>query len=135
MTLPEIEFGPVLTYFRDHYPTQITNRQLARLAHMSVRAFERKFHSSFHLTPQKYLRKLRLRIAARALVYTKQSLATVALTSGFVDQSHFSRAFRKQFGRTPKDYRAHYSSDDEDAGPGTKPAAAKQASISPVSLL
>jgi hypothetical protein len=43
---------------RDHYRSPITNRQLARLAHMSVRAFEREFQGSFHLTPQKYLRKL-----------------------------------------------------------------------------
>ena len=30
---------------------------------MSVRAFERKFRASFHLTPQKYLRKLQMRMA------------------------------------------------------------------------
>src|SRR5271165_7077396 len=51
------EFGPALAHIRDHFHTPISNQQLARLAHMSVRAFERKFRSSFHLTPQKYLRK------------------------------------------------------------------------------
>src|SRR5262249_9685540 len=76
--VPGTEFGPVLAYLRDHYHAPITNLQLARLAHMSVRAFERKFRSSFHLTPQKYLRKLRMRMASRALVYTNQSLANVA---------------------------------------------------------
>src|SRR5580704_9156058 len=43
-TVPGSEFGPVLAYMRDHYFAPITNVQLARLAHMSVRAFERKFH-------------------------------------------------------------------------------------------
>ena len=57
---------------RDHYHAPITNQQLARLAHMSVRAFERKFRASFHLTPQKYLRKLQMRMASRALVYTER---------------------------------------------------------------
>ena len=64
---PGSEFGAVLAYMRDHYQAPITNRQLARLAHMSVRAFERKFRGSFHLTPQKYLRKLQMRMASRAL--------------------------------------------------------------------
>ena len=57
-TLPGSEFGPVLAHMRDHYNAPITNQQLAKLADMSVRTFERKFQSSFHLTPQKYLRKL-----------------------------------------------------------------------------
>ena len=68
----------------------MTNEQLARLAHMSVRAFERKFRGSFHLTPQKYLRKLQMRMASRALVYTSQPLAEVAVGCGFADQSHFT---------------------------------------------
>ena len=102
------EFGPVLSYMRDHYDSPITNRQLARLAHMSVRAFERKFRGSFHLTPQKYLRKLQMRMASRLLVYTGQSLAEVALGCGFADQSHFTREFRRHFGRTPREYREHY---------------------------
>jgi AraC-like DNA-binding protein len=101
---------------------------------MSVRAFERKFHSSFYLTPQKYLRKLRMRMASRALVYTNQSLANVALNCGFVDQSHFSREFRRHFGRTPRDYRAHYALGSDDAAPGTNPAAVEQSSVGPPPL-
>jgi AraC-like DNA-binding protein len=126
--VPGTEFVPVLAYLRDHYDAPIINQQLARLAHLSVRAFERKFRSSFHLTPHKYLRKLRLRMASRALVYTNQSLANVALNCGFVDQSHFSREFRRHFGRTPRDYRAHYSLGSDDAAPGTNPAAVEQSS-------
>lgn len=120
------EFGPVLAYLRDHFQSPITNRELARLAHMSVRAFERKFQLSFHLTPQKYLRKLRMRMASRALVYTRQSLADVAIGCGFSDQSHFTREFRRQFGRTPRDYREHYTRGGGDAAPITNPAAVEQ---------
>ena len=54
------------------------------------------------------LRKLRLRIASRALIHTEGSLSEIALSSGFADQSHFSREFRRQFGRTPREYREHY---------------------------
>jgi AraC-like DNA-binding protein len=76
---------------------------------MSLRAFERRFQSAFHLTPQKFLRKLRLRIASRALMNTDESLSEIALKCGFADQSHFSREFRRHFGRTPRGYREHYT--------------------------
>jgi AraC-like DNA-binding protein len=124
--VPGTEFGKVLAHMRDHYGTTITNPQLARLAHMSVRAFERKFHSTFHLTPQRYLRKLRMRLASRALVYSEQSLAEVALSCGFVDQSHFAREFRRHFGRTPRNYREHYSRTRYRAASGTNSAARQQ---------
>jgi len=102
------QFGTVLNYFRDHYQDPISNIELARLARMSLRAFERKFSRSFHLTPQKYLRKVRLQIASRVLLHRERSLAEVALSCGFADQSHFTREFRRLFGRTPRDYREHY---------------------------
>jgi AraC-like DNA-binding protein len=101
-------FEPALAYMRDYYHRVITNQQLASISKMSLRAFERQFLASFHLTPQKYLRKLRLRIASRALIYTNEALSEVALSSGFADQSHFTREFRRQFGRTPREYRGHY---------------------------
>ena len=117
-------FGPALEYIRDHYQLTITNRQLAAVSNMSLRAFERQFLASFHLTPQKYLRKLRLRVASRALIYTAASLSELALDCGFADQSHFTREFRRQFGRTPRDYREHYQTTA--AVSGTKSGVHKQ---------
>ncbi len=129
--LPGTEFGPVLACMREHYGTTISNGQLARLAHMSVRAFERKFQTCFQLSPQAYLRKLRMRMASHALVYGNESLSQVASSCGFADQSHFTREFRRHFGQTPREYRKHYALPDPngsraDAVPGTKPAVAEQ---------
>jgi AraC-like DNA-binding protein len=128
---PGSGFGPVLAYLRDHHHSTVTNRQLAKLAHMSVRAFERKFRACFHITPQKYLRKLRMRMACRALVYGRESMADVAIGCGFFDQSHFTREFRRQFGRTPREYREHYTRGAGDAAPVTNPAAVEQAPTPP----
>jgi AraC-like DNA-binding protein len=101
-------FGPALAHMRAHFHHEITNRHLASLSNMSLRAFERQFRAAFHLTPQRFLRKLRLRLASRALIYTDESLADIALQCGFADQSHFSREFRRQFARTPGEYREYY---------------------------
>jgi AraC-like DNA-binding protein len=102
------DFSAVLAYMREHYERPISNQQLAGVAKMSLRAFERQFVKSFHATPQKYLRKLRLRIASRALLYSKEPLAEVAVACGFGDQSHFTREFRRQFGFTPREYRERH---------------------------
>lgn len=103
-------FGPALAHMRAHFQHEITNQHLASISNMSLRAFERRFRAAFHLTPQRFLRKLRLRIASRALIHGDGSLSEIALSSGFADQSHFSREFRRQFGRTPREYREHYRS-------------------------
>jgi transcriptional regulator GlxA family with amidase domain len=99
----------VLNHLRDHYREPITNTRLARLAGLSVRAFERKFLAAFRVPPQQYLRKLRLRMASHALVFSHRSIVEVALDCGFADQSHFTREFRRHFGRTPRAYRAWYA--------------------------
>jgi len=117
-------FGAVLKHLRDHYREPVTNTQLARLAGLSVRTFERKFLATFHVPPQQYLRKLRLRMACHALVFSHRSIVEVALECGFADQSHFTREFRHHFGRTPRDYRAWYARPT--AAPVTKSGAPNQ---------
>jgi len=53
-----------------------------------------------------YARRLRLEWAATQLVCSDEPLAYLAAKAGFVDQSHFTRAFRCQFGLTPGRYRS-----------------------------
>jgi AraC-like DNA-binding protein len=105
-------FEAVLLRIRDGYRDQLTNRDLATQAGLSVRAFERKFLQNFHVTPQHYIRKLRIRMACHALVFTDKPLADVAIESGFADQSHLGHEFRRHTGRTPRAYREHYRTNE-----------------------
>ena len=52
-----------------------------------------------------YVRGLRLEWAAGRLTASDDNIAQIALQSGFYDQSHFTRAFKHQFGLTPLAYR------------------------------
>ncbi|HVS31923.1 MAG TPA: AraC family transcriptional regulator [Thermoanaerobaculia bacterium] len=52
-----------------------------------------------------YIRNLRLRHAARALLHTSMPLGEIAVTCGFADQAHFGRLFRKMRGMTPGAFR------------------------------
>jgi AraC-like DNA-binding protein len=84
------------------------NAELARAVGLSVRAFERAFTAEYGLPPQQYLKRLRLQIASRRLVATRETLAEIAAACGFADQSHFTREFRRLTGMTPGRYREAY---------------------------
>jgi AraC-like DNA-binding protein len=51
------------------------------------------------------MRRLRLEHAKNALATSERAIADIALEAGFYDQSHFTAAFRRQFGMTPAEYR------------------------------
>jgi AraC family transcriptional regulator len=65
----------------------------------------RGFRTYFKTSLSSYIRRLRVEWAARELVRSEASLATVALASGFADQSHFTRLFKRHTGFTPCAYR------------------------------
>lgn len=67
-----------------------------------VRSFRRFYHS----TIGDYLRRLRVEFASQQLAHTETAIAAVALASGFADQSHFTRTFKRLTGVTPATYRA-----------------------------
>jgi len=67
-----------------------------------ARAFRRRYGCS----PGTYLRRCRMERAIGMLDDHRLSLADVAATCGFVDQAHFTHAFRRAHRVTPSQYRA-----------------------------
>jgi len=63
--------------------------------------FARAFHRQYGIAPGEYLRSLRQDRAISRVVDSADSLATIAHASGFADQSHMNRAFRRRVGRSP----------------------------------
>lgn len=105
---PTAGLGRAIEFIRDRFAGPVTNRQLAEVAGLSVRGFERRFLEAFRLTPQQYIKRLRVRLACHALVYGNKPLAQVAADHGFCDQSHFTREFHRQTGVTPRQYRERF---------------------------
>lgn len=98
--------GRVLVHMRKNFAEPLSNAMLARIAGRSVRAFERMFRRQMQSTPQRFLRRLRLRLACRELTESRRPLAAIAAAHGFCDQSHFVREFRREFGLPPGEYRS-----------------------------
>lgn len=67
--------------------------------------FARSFRKFLCCTPSEYLTRCRLDKAASLLLETGLSLAEAALQTGFSDQSHFSKKFKRNFGLPPGSYR------------------------------
>jgi AraC family transcriptional regulator len=63
------------------------------------------FRRHFGCTIGDFVRRQRIALACRALAEDDTPLADVALRAGFADQSHFTRAFKRELGLTPAAYR------------------------------
>ena len=68
--------------------------------------FARRFRQHFRCSPAAYRMRCRLQAAMALLCRSDQSLLEIALNAGFFDQSHFTTAFRRQFGHAPGIYRS-----------------------------
>jgi AraC family transcriptional regulator len=78
---------------------------LAREARLSRYHFLRTFHRLTGLTPHKYVVRARLREAATRMADEPGKILDIALDCGFADVSTFNRAFRAEFGVSPRAYR------------------------------
>lgn len=96
----------VMEHIGQHYGRSFTIPDLAKLASLSPRAFERHFADAFKTSPLRYLNTVRLRAVRHLLITTEDSLADISKACGFCDQSHMTAIFTRQFGTTPRRYRA-----------------------------
>ena len=95
----------VRAFLSSEYAAQATLADLAEAAGCSRFAAYRAFRGRFGLSPSDYQRQLRLRAARRALA-GGTAVADVAAATGFADQAHLTRWFRRCYGTTPGAYRA-----------------------------
>jgi len=84
---------------------KLTIGDLARTAHLSPYHFLRVFQEQTGLTPHQFILRTRLRNAATGLAQGDRKIIDLALDCGFEDVSNFNRAYRKEFGTTPRAFR------------------------------
>jgi transcriptional regulator GlxA family with amidase domain len=94
-----------LSVMRRTVETPLPIAAVAQAAGLSQRALEAAFRDSLGLSPQSVYRSLRLREARRLAEGTAMSVAEIAGRCGYADPSAMTRAFRQEFGRSPRDLR------------------------------
>jgi AraC family transcriptional regulator len=81
--------------------------RLAGACGLSVSHFARAFRQTVGMPPHQWLTKRRVERARELLLDSGVELAEIALTCGFVDQSHLTRVFSRAEGCSPGRWRRH----------------------------
>jgi transcriptional regulator of acetoin/glycerol metabolism len=95
----------VKDHIRSNLDKSIRIDVLAGLAGLSVHHFARAFKRSVGVAPHQYVMQQRIEKAAQLLGRTDQPVSDIALATGFSDQSHLARSFRRIVGSTPSSFR------------------------------
>lgn len=96
---------PALRHIAKHFEEDIDLMQLSELCSVSISHFIRSFKRYTNCTPHEYLLSYRLRQSKQLLSTSSKSMEEIAEICGFNSASHFSRAFKKQEGKTPSEFR------------------------------
>ena len=95
----------VIAHMHRHPEEQISSRDLATRAGLSVSQFDRVFRRALGVSPRQYLLRVRIEAACRRLAQSNETVAQIAYAFGFHDHAHFTRSFRQVMGTTPSAYR------------------------------
>lgn len=102
------KLAPAVRYLEQRFREHVKLSELAEFCELSSTHVHRLFQKLLRMSPAEYLLALRLQEARRLLATTDQPLSVIAFDTGFFDQSHFTKRFRKITGMTPTQYRKSF---------------------------
>jgi len=107
----------VMDYIHDNLNGDLDVNTLAEVAIMSPYHFHRIYREIAQETLNATIRRLRLQRAAVELIRSHQPIANIAKQVSYGSIEAFSRAFTKQFGETPSQYREQKQLNDMPSEP------------------
>lgn len=100
----------VQDYIEQHLAQQMTIEELACVAGFSKYHFSRIFQGVLQEPLAHYVNRLRMENALFLLAHRKDmNMTDIAYESGYTDSAIFSRAFKNNYGVSPREYRSEYS--------------------------
>lgn len=97
-----------LLYIQTHLDQDLSLEMLAERVGFSAFHFHRLFHELIGEALKEHIRRLRIERGANRLRVSEETIMHIALDAGFKTHESFTRAFRRQFGMTPNDFRTHF---------------------------
>lgn len=98
----------VIRFVTENYARDIEVTDMAKHVLLSVSQLQREFSKSFGISPNRYLREVRVGVVRHLLENSDQSLGAIASDCGFYDQSHMTKHFKASTGLTPLMYRKRF---------------------------
>ncbi len=95
----------ILNYCKKHYLNNITVEEVAKALNISRSSVSHIFSSKLGVNFCDYINSLRLNLATTFLQEDNYSITEVAMQSGFSTVRTFNRAFIKEYGITPSQYK------------------------------
>lgn len=87
---------------------KLSLEELAFLCNMSISTFKREFFKQYQNTPMKWFNEQRLQHVANLLRINQKRPIDLFEEAGYENFSNFVQAFKKQFGKTPKQYQSQF---------------------------
>ncbi|WAG68214.1 AraC family transcriptional regulator (plasmid) [Clostridium estertheticum] len=102
-----------IDYIQHNTYENLTVQNIALYLNISRSYLFSLFKRHLNVSPQQFITNVKLTNARELLTKTEISIATVALSCGYTNPFAFSRAFKKEVGLTPSEYRKIYYQPDE----------------------
>jgi AraC family transcriptional regulator len=97
-----------LIYIQTHLDGDLSLDVLAERVGFSAYHFHRVFRESIGEPVKEYIRRLRLEKSAYRLKISEETIMRIALEAGFSTHESYTRAFTRQFGVTPNEFRQNF---------------------------
>jgi transcriptional regulator GlxA family with amidase domain len=101
-------FAPLHGWIAEHLADDLRVERLAEQAGMSPRTFARIYAAKMGMTPARMIEKIRIEAVRRILEETDAPIKRVAAMCGFGQEERLRRAFARQVGTTPAEYRRRF---------------------------
>lgn len=102
------QFAPLHGWIAAHVADDLRVERLAEQAGMSPRTFARVYAAKMGVTPARMVEKIRIEAVRRALEDTDMPIKQIAGVCGFGQEERLRRAFARQVGTTPAEYRRRF---------------------------
>jgi AraC family transcriptional regulator len=103
--LPKPRLNRVREYIENNLENNVSLTELAEVAGVSLYHFAKAFKQSMGATPHQYVLDRKVDRAKELLRDPNRSVLEASARTGFVDQSHFTKIFRRLVGVTPTEFR------------------------------
>ena len=103
--LQDFYIQEAVIFMEHNYQRELTVEEVADACKLNRSYFSKLFKESMGCPPQEFLIRLRLSKAAEQMKRTKASIGEISVSCGYPNQLHFSRAFKKRYGVSPREWR------------------------------